>query len=103
MTREELESRMVVLLGGRAAEYVFFHHLSTGAADDLAQATDIARSMVLRYGMDEKLGHVTYERERQPMPRALPQAWNAREYSDETDRLIDQAVASLWGTPSIGR
>jgi cell division protease FtsH len=97
MTREELESRMIVLLGGRAAEHVFFHHLSTGAADDLAQATDIARSMVLRYGMDETLGHVAYERERQPMLGALPQGWRAREYSDETDRLIDHAVRKLVG------
>ena len=55
---EELENRMAVLLGGRAAECILFNHLSTGAADDLVKATDIARSMVLRYGMDEKLGHV---------------------------------------------
>jgi cell division protease FtsH len=54
MTRDELENRMVVLLGGRAAEYVFFCHLSTGAADDLVKATDTARSMVLRYGMDTR-------------------------------------------------
>ena len=64
MTEEELENRMAVLLGGRAAEYIFFHHLSTGAADDLVKATDTARSMVLRYGMDKELGHVAYERER---------------------------------------
>jgi cell division protease FtsH len=97
MTREELENRMAVLLGGRAAEHVFFHHLSTGAADDLAKATDIARSMVLRYGMDEKLGHVAYERERQPLLGTPPQGWFVREYSDETDRLIDHAVRELVG------
>jgi len=67
MTRVELENKMAVLLGGRAAELVFFEHLSTGAADDLVKATDIARSMVLRYGMNEKLGHVVYEREQQSM------------------------------------
>ena len=66
MTKEELDNRMAVLLGGRAAEYVFFHHLSTGAADDLVKATETARSMVLRYGMDKDLGHVAYERERTP-------------------------------------
>jgi cell division protease FtsH len=97
MTRDELEDRMAVLLGGRAAEHVFFHHLSTGAADDLAKATDIARNMVLRYGMDEKLGHVAYERERQPHLGTPPQGWFAREYSDETDRLIDHAVRELIG------
>ena len=61
MTREELENKMAVLLGGRAAEQLVFGHLSTGAADDLAKVTDIARGMVTRYGMSEKLGHVAYE------------------------------------------
>ena len=98
MTQEELENRMAVLLGGRAAEYIFFHHLSTGAADDLVKATDTARSMVLRYGMDKKLGHVAYERERQPMVGGpAPQGWHAREFSDETERLMDHAVRELVG------
>ena len=98
MTREELENRMTVLLGGRAAEFIFFKHLSTGAADDLVKATDIARSMVLRYGMDKELGHVSYERERQPMIGPPPAAgWHAREFSDETERLMDHAVRALVG------
>src|SRR3954464_15397503 len=58
MTREELEGKMVVLLGGRAAEHIVFNHMSTGAADDLAKVTDIARSMVTRYGMASELGPV---------------------------------------------
>ena len=66
MTRGELENKMAVLLGGRAAEEVVFGHLSTGAADDLAKVTDIARSMVMRYGMVKSLGHVAYEEERAP-------------------------------------
>lgn len=53
MTKEELENKMAVLLGGRAAELIVFGHLSTGAADDLRRVTDIARSMVTRYGMSE--------------------------------------------------
>jgi cell division protease FtsH len=98
MTRDELDNRMAVLLGGRAAELVFFHHLSTGAADDLVKATDTARSMVLRYGMDEKLGHVAYERDRPPLFAAQDnRAAHAREFSDETDRLIDHAVRNLLG------
>ena len=98
MTREELDNRMAVLLGGRAAELVFFHHLSTGAADDLVKATDTARSMVLRYGMDEKLGHVAYERERPSMFAAQdPRGAHGREFSDETERLIDHAVRGLLG------
>ena len=63
MTREELEAKMAVLLGGRAAEDVVFGHLSTGAADDLSKATDIARSMVTRYGMVPELGPLAYETE----------------------------------------
>jgi cell division protease FtsH len=63
MTRGELENKMAVLLGGRAAEYLIYGHFSTGAADDLAKATDIARAMVTRYGMSEDIGHVSYERD----------------------------------------
>ena len=95
MTRDELENKMAVLLGGRAAEKVVFDHLSTGAADDLAKVTDIARSMVMRYGMEEKLGHVAYEAER-PLflgtPGALAQG---REFSEETAREIDCAVRTI--------
>ncbi|HET7804638.1 MAG TPA: ATP-dependent zinc metalloprotease FtsH [Pseudolabrys sp.] len=98
MTQEELENRMAVLLGGRAAEYIFFQHLSTGAADDLVKATDIARSMVLRFGMDKELGHVAYERDRQPMIGTTPvPGWHRREFSDETERLMDHAVRDLVG------
>jgi cell division protease FtsH len=98
MTKEELENRMAVLLGGRAAEYIFFNHLSTGAADDLAKVTDIARNMVFKYGMDQKLGHVTYERERSSMlGTPAEQSWHAREFSDETERLMDHAIRELVG------
>jgi cell division protease FtsH len=94
MTREELENKMAVLLGGRAAEEVVFAHLSTGAADDLAKVTDIARSMVMRYGMVKNLGHVAYEEERAPfLGGALPQGH--REYSEETAREIDVAVRDI--------
>src|SRR5690606_9026736 len=60
MSRAELENKIAVLLGGRAAEQLIFGELSTGAADDLAKATDIAHDMVTRYGMDEELGYVVY-------------------------------------------
>lgn len=96
MTREELENKMAVLLGGRASERLIFDHLSTGAADDLARATDIARSMVTRYGMEEKLGHVTYDTEPrtfldvQQRPTMLE-----RQYSEDTAREIDCAVREI--------
>ncbi|MGC2518182.1 MAG: ATP-dependent zinc metalloprotease FtsH [Burkholderiales bacterium] len=91
MTREELENKMTVLLGGRAAEHVVFGHYSTGAADDLGKVTDIARSMVMRYGMDEKLGHVAYEAERAVF-LDVPPAFQERRYSEDTAREIDRAV-----------
>ncbi len=96
MTRDELGHKMAVLLGGRAAEQLVFEHLSTGAADDLTKATDIARSMVTRYGMDEALGHVVYQEE---TPLFLGNAPNLppprREVSNETAEKIDAAVRSL--------
>ncbi len=91
MTREELENKMAVLLGGRAAEETVFGHLSTGAADDLAKVTGIARSMVMRYGMVKALGHVAYEEERSPYLAGV-QVQQPREFSEETAREIDVAV-----------
>jgi cell division protease FtsH len=83
-----------VLLGGRAAEDVIFNHLSTGAANDLAKVTEIARSMVMRYAMVGSLGHVAYEEERPPFfAGPLPQGH--REYSEATAREIDIAVRDI--------
>jgi len=94
MTREELENKMAVLLGGRAAEQLIFGRLSTGAADDLVKVTNIARSMVMRYGMVEKLGNVAYEQER-PLFLDTPRAMGVRDYSEETAREIDEAVRDI--------
>ena len=95
MTRAELENKMAMLLGGRASEHLVFSEISTGAADDLARATDIARAMVLRYGMSEALGNVAYDRERStfvqpgiPMPQT-------RDYSENTANLVDSTVHAL--------
>jgi cell division protease FtsH len=91
LTREELENKMAVLLGGRAAEWIVFHHLSTGASDDLRRVTDIARAMVVQYGMSPDLGHVTYERDQRGMlgGMALPAE---RAYADSTASAIDREV-----------
>jgi len=93
-TREELEDKMAVLLGGRAAEWIVYRHTSTGAADDLAKVTDIARDMVMRLGMDPTLGPVSYESPPSQFLNApTPQAFmGERRYSDETARAIDEAV-----------
>jgi cell division protease FtsH len=95
MTRAELENRMAVLLGGRAAEGVVFHEISTGASDDLVRATDLARAMVLRYGMSEALGNVAYDRERLPyLQTGIPMP-QSRDYSEATAQAVDTAVRSL--------
>jgi cell division protease FtsH len=95
MTREELLDRLSVLLGGRVAEELVFGDISTGAQNDLQRATDIARSMVAEYGMSEKMGLVTYTREKRPLYLETGMASSAREYSDETAQLIDAEVARL--------
>jgi cell division protease FtsH len=92
MIREELEEKMAVLLGGRAAEQLVFDHWSTGAADDLAKVTDIARSMVTRYGMVPELGHVSYESEPSAFLGGPASPFRTRYYSDDTAREIDTAV-----------
>jgi len=95
MTRVELLNKMAVLLGGRAAEQVVFHEVSTGAADDLVRATDIARAMVLRYGMSEALGNVAYEREQSAFLQPNIPIPQNRNYSEETANKIDIAVRVL--------
>jgi cell division protease FtsH len=97
MTKEELENKMAVLLGGRASELIVFGHLSTGASDDLARVTDIARSMVTRYGMSEKLGNVALEKDQRSFLSPNPLGDGAREhnYSDETATTIDDEVRSI--------
>ncbi|WP_395021394.1 ATP-dependent zinc metalloprotease FtsH [Dongia sp.] len=94
--RAELMNRMAVLLGGRAAENLAFEEVSTGAADDLAKASEIARSMVVRFGMDPKLGQVSYESEPAPL-LGVPGGgdWHPRHYGEETATAIDSAVRGL--------
>jgi len=94
MTRGELENKMAVLLGGRAAEQLIFEEVSTGAADDLMRATDIARSMVTRYGMDATLGLPTWEAEPSTFLQ-IPGMGNGRRHREETAREIDVAVRAI--------
>lgn len=97
MTREELENKMAVLLGGRAAEKIVFGHLSTGAADDLGKVTDIARAMVTRYGMSDKLGHVALEKSQNPFLNPNPYAGypQERDYGEATADAIDAEVRAI--------
>lgn len=95
MTRAELEHKMAGLLGGRAAEQLVFREISTGAADDLARATDIARAMVLRYGMSDALGNVAYDRDRSPFLQSNVPVPQERSYSEGTAEAVDGAVRQL--------
>ena len=93
MKKSELENKITILMGGRAAEKLIFNHFSTGAADDLARATDIAKDMITRYGMDEKLGPVTYDKE---VSHFLgPQLIKQNLFSEATGREIDLAVKQI--------
>ena len=96
MTRDELENKMAVLMGGRAAEHLVYGHWSTGAADDLAKVTDIARSMVTRYAMVDALGQVALD-DSTPNLLGAPPLATQRSYSEQTAREIDCAVRDLVG------
>jgi cell division protease FtsH len=93
--RGELINRMAVLMGGRAAEEIVFGEVSTGAADDLDRATDIARQMVTRFGMAQALGQRVYEPQRQAFLGEALVGTKPKDYSDETNREIDVAVRKL--------
>jgi cell division protease FtsH len=96
MSRSELLDKMAVLLGGRAAETVVFNEVSTGAADDLSKVSDIARSMVTRYGMDGQLGLVALENEPRSMLGVPADLFGQRrEYSEQTAREVDMAVRAI--------
>ncbi|WP_297840146.1 ATP-dependent zinc metalloprotease FtsH [uncultured Roseibium sp.] len=86
----DLENRMAVLMGGRAAEEIVFNEISTGASDDLQKVTEVARDMVMRYGMDPDLGNRAYATQRQNF---LGQpAGDVAEVSEQTQREIDLAI-----------
>jgi cell division protease FtsH len=95
MTREELVHKIMVLLGGRAAEKLVFGQLSTGAADDLAKVTDIARDMVTRYGMVEQLGYVAYEAQPPRFLDATGTMPGGCPVSPATQERIDEALRSI--------
>ena len=100
MTREEMHNRICVLLGGRAAEELMLGTVSTGASDDLVKATQLARDMVMRHGMDEALGCVSYD---SPHPAMLldgmPEDWRARPpVSEATQAAMDRAVHDIIST-----
>ncbi|CAD7840827.1 Cell division protein FtsH [Olavius algarvensis spirochete endosymbiont] len=95
-TREELIGRIDVTLGGRAAEKIIYGTMSTGAGNDIAQATDIARSMVTRFGMSEKFAHVSLDK--RPALYLGPDSYGqGREHAEETQRYIDEEITQIIG------
>ncbi|QPC43959.1 ATP-dependent metallopeptidase FtsH/Yme1/Tma family protein [Kaustia mangrovi] len=95
ITTRELKDRMVVLLAGRAAEDIMFNEISTGASDDLAKVTDIARQIVTRFGMTKELGQPVLEQQRQSYLGDGVMNMREKDYSEETAREVDLAVRKL--------
>jgi cell division protease FtsH len=97
MTQKELEDRIAVMLGGRVAEELVYGEVSTGAHNDFERASELARLMVMKYGMSERLGLVTFG-ERGPTFLQVPGAgWGGeRAYSEETARVIDEEVRAIF-------
>ncbi|HAK60851.1 MAG TPA: cell division protein FtsH [Nitrospiraceae bacterium] len=95
MTKSELQDKLCVMLGGRVAEEIIFNEVSTGAQNDLQRAANIARSMVTEYGMTERFGPLTFEKERRPLFLDIGMPAGPKEYSEETARQIDEEVKGL--------
>jgi cell division protease FtsH len=95
ITTNELRERMTVLLAGRAGEEIIFKEISTGAADDLVKATDIARQIATRFGMDQSLGQAVLEVQRSPWLGDSPSNLSTRDYSEQTSREIDLAIRKM--------
>ncbi len=95
LTRSELEDRIAVLLGGRAAEEVVYGEISTGAHNDLERATEMARLMVTQYGMSEHLGPMTFGGGQQALFLKGAGIAAEREYSEDTARTIDSETRAI--------
>ncbi len=93
-SKTEFEHRMAALLGGNVSEQIVFQDITTGASNDIEKATDIAQSMVMSYGMSERLGHRTFGSNEQM--RVLARDFmSGSDYSDDTAREIDEEVKVL--------
>ncbi len=90
-SKEYLEAQLVTALGGRAAEQVAIGHITTGAENDLQRVTAIARQMVTRWGMSERLGTISYSEREDPFA-GTALATGSREYSEKTASVIDEEV-----------
>ncbi|HIO63181.1 MAG TPA: ATP-dependent metallopeptidase FtsH/Yme1/Tma family protein [Dehalococcoidia bacterium] len=94
ITRNQLEARLAMAMGGRVAEELVFGEITTGASNDLEQATNIAQTMVTRYGMSKKLGPRTFGK-REEMVFLGREISEQRDYSDRVAKTIDEEVRRL--------
>ena len=94
ITRNQLEAKLAMAMGGRVAEELVFGEITTGASDDLEQATNIAQTMVTRYGMSKKLGPRTFGK-REEMLFLGREISEQRDYSDRVAKTIDEEVRRL--------
>ena len=95
LTRSELEDRIAVLLGGRAAEEVVYGEVSTGAHNDLERSTEMARLMVMQYGMSEKLGPLTFGGGQQSLFLRGAGMPVERDFGEDTARAIDEETRAI--------
>jgi cell division protease FtsH len=93
-SKEYLEAQLVTALGGRAAEQVAIGHITTGAENDLQRVTAIARQMVARWGMSERLGTISFSEREDPFGGTV-MATGSREYSEQTATIIDEEVKRI--------
>jgi cell division protease FtsH len=95
LTEEELLGKIDVLLGGRASEQLFFGEISTGASNDIARATEIARKMISDYGMSDKFENVVLSSQRSPVLLPGESPSGQREYSESTQQYIDEEITRI--------
>lgn len=94
LSRQYLMDRIAIMLGGRVAEKIFFNDVTSGGADDLKKATDMARRMVCQWGMSDNLGPVTFRRA-EPHPFLGREMAEQRDFSEHTGRLIDEEIQKM--------
>ncbi|EKE02101.1 MAG: hypothetical protein ACD_20C00427G0001, partial [uncultured bacterium] len=96
--KKEILDQLAILMGGRAAEELFLSDMSSGAQQDIAQATKLARAMICEWGMNDKLGTVSYDESNSSNQYFGVRGYSERSYSEETAKEIDSAVKELLDT-----
>jgi cell division protease FtsH len=93
-SREDLMRTLAVMMGGRAAEFLIFNHLTTGASNDIERTTDLARRMVCELGMSDRLGPLTFGK-KEEMVFLGKEISSSKNYSEQTAVAIDEEVRSI--------